>query len=108
MTKEVIKRYPIGTKIQSNFGGNSIGIQTVRNHNINSYSGKAYAIGSANQGGALDLMVDGIWASVIKEETLEELVSRFEKYYRTNRYSSGKALHYFFNENKETIHRLSK
>lgn len=49
------------------------------------------------------IMIDGIWADPIKEGTLEELACRFVNYGYTR-----KDFITFFNENKETIHRLSK
>lgn len=50
-----------------------------------------------------------IWASVIKEETLEELAVRFVNYnYNNCKNSTVDNLMSFLTENKKTIHRLSK
>lgn len=54
------------------------------------------------------LMKDGIWAEVVKEETLDELVERFYKFNISNQNTTYDNYKTFFTKNKETIHRLSK
>jgi len=50
------------------------------------------------------ILEDGIWAEVIKEETIEELAENFYNKYEF----SPLDFKTFFNENKKTIHKLSK
>ena len=54
------------------------------------------------------LMEDGIWAEVVKDETLEELAESFRKHVVKSCTGYGADFISFFTENKETIHRLSK
>lgn len=105
LTKENVKRGFIGNKIKADW----ISFDGISNYLIDgTFELRFNAFGYQMHKEYYTLMKDGIWAEVVKEETLEELAERYnllciEKC--TNRIDAFLA---FFTENKETIHRLSK
>lgn len=103
LTKEAEKLYKVGDKIKrpDNFKYSKNGV--LYKFGLNSLNGLNSFYYKGTQ-----VMQDGVWAEVIKEETLDELAIRFRELFQISVNSIKDDYITFFNENKETIHRLSK
>lgn len=96
LTKEAVKRYPIGTKFKSLNGIND----RFDGHIMNFKNGILFLSDDYNR---LEVFKDGTWATPIKTKTIDELASEFN-YYSYN--SSNTRLNDFktyLTENKQTI-----
>lgn len=100
LTKEAVKRgFKVGDKIKTPLN-NATGIidENYKEFDLTS-DGYFYHHNML-------VFYNGIWASLIKEETLEELAQRYFKVFDVC--DKKQSFITFFNENKETINRLSK
>ena len=105
LTKEAVKRGFKGNKIKADW----IAFDGISNYLINgTFELRFNEFGYQMHKEYYTLMKDGIWAEVIKEETLDELADRFKNYLLESEENYERDFTTFFNENKETIHRLSK